>query len=166
MFAKPGLLAHAGNAVAIEGPAEGAEGLEGAAVGGDVEVHLPVGGGGRVGVEQGADAAAAVLGLQPAAVGERDVGVGDLGVDALVDVALALPVADEDDAAGAGAGAAAAADGVLREGGEVGGGTPPAAEGVLAAAVAGGGWRAQENLELHGAHIRPYRNKAIYRALK
>lgn len=154
MLAKPRLLAHAGDAVAIEGPAEGAEGLEGAEVGGDVEVHLPVagGGGGGVGVEQGADAAAAILGLLPAAVGELDVGVGDVGVDALVDVAQALPVADEDDAAGPGAGGAS---GTLRKGVEVSAAVAAAADVVLAAAAAWGGWRAQGNLELHGAHFRP-----------
>lgn len=157
MLAKPRLLAHTGDAVAIEGPAEGAEGLEGAAVGGDVEVHLPVagGGGGGVGVEQGADAASAILGLLPAAVGELDVGVGDVGVDALVDVAQALPVADEDDAAGPGAGGAGAGGGTLRKGVEVGAAVAAAAEVVLAAAAAWGGWRAQGNLELHGAHFRP-----------
>lgn len=103
MLSEAGLLADAGDAGGGEGAAEPAEGLQGAAVGGNVEVHLPVllrgfvfgfAGAG----EEAVEAAAGVLGLAAAFGGEADKRVGDATVGALVHVPLALPVPHQHDA--------------------------------------------------------------------
>lgn len=93
LLADAALLAGADDAVAGEGGADLAERGAGALVGGDVEVDLPVGGGG----DDVEDALPGGAGLVDAEWGERDAVVGRGGVGGHVEVPLALAVAHQDD---------------------------------------------------------------------